>query len=164
MLSEQPSAVVIWGAVCVSLIVTERRQRLYDLPLYVVDHVPRPLFWRVPQDRQELGKWGEWMALRHLRGLGWDILARNWRSGRGEIDLIAYHKKELVLVEVKTRRGNPNQPLPETNVGSRKVRKLEQLAHDFTVRYEIQPCPWRFDVIAIQTVDFREYELFHFSL
>ena len=36
--------------------------------------------------------------------LGWEVLARNWRRGRLEVDLVARDGMDLVLVEVKTRR------------------------------------------------------------
>ncbi len=36
----------------------------------------------------ELGRWGEWIGLKHLRKLGWDIVARNWKSFQGEVDLM----------------------------------------------------------------------------
>jgi len=59
--------------------------------------------------KDELGSRGEDIAARELLGLGWSVLARNWRprpgrgSARGEIDIVAVDGDELVIVEVKTR-------------------------------------------------------------
>jgi putative endonuclease len=59
--------------------------------------------------KDELGAHGEEIATRELLGLGWSVLARNWRPApgrgqpRGEIDIVARDGTELVIVEVKTR-------------------------------------------------------------
>jgi putative endonuclease len=59
--------------------------------------------------KDELGSRGEEIATRELLGLGWSVLARNWRprpgrgAVRGEIDIVAADGDELVIVEVKTR-------------------------------------------------------------
>jgi len=109
----------------------------------------------------ELGRWGEWIALKHLRKLGWDIVARNWKSFQGEVDLIAYDGPFLVFVEVKTRRGPTSRP-GEESVDWKKERKLDELAFDFLVCHEISKTPVRLDVIAVETKDLREFVLRHY--
>ncbi len=109
-----------------------------------------------------LGEWGEWIALRHLRRLGWDVIARNWKGRTGEVDLIAYDGPWLVLVEVKTRR-LPTRLPPEVNVDSRKERKLERLAYEFTSRHELSGVAIRFDVIGVETPDQLQYCLRHYT-
>ena len=54
----------------------------------------------------ELGRWGEELAARHLERQGFKILFRDWRCGHRDLDLIAQKEDEdlLVVVEVKTRR------------------------------------------------------------
>ncbi|MCA1757183.1 MAG: YraN family protein [Bacteroidales bacterium] len=54
-------------------------------------------------DSHILGKRGEMMAANYLTGKGYSILARNWRSGKKEIDIIAAIDNIIVFVEVKTR-------------------------------------------------------------
>ena len=54
--------------------------------------------------RRELGRRGEQLAGRHLRRLGFSVLARNVRTRHGEIDLIVFDGESLVFVEVKALR------------------------------------------------------------
>ena len=51
-----------------------------------------------------LGRWGEALAADHLRRAGYQLLAANWRSRFGEIDLIAADREYLCFVEVKLRK------------------------------------------------------------
>lgn len=78
-------------------------------------------------DKDVLGRAGEDRAAEHYRQLGFDILARNWRTRTGEIDLVAASARDLVVVEVKTRRstafGHPFEAVDE-----RKRRRLWRLA------------------------------------
>ena len=54
--------------------------------------------------RKTLGDWGEQVASTYLETQGYEILARNYHSRHGELDLIATkNKKRLYLIEVKTR-------------------------------------------------------------
>ncbi len=112
-------------------------------------------------DTRRLGRWGEWLSLRHLRKLGWDIVARNWTTRRGEIDIIALDGQFLVFVEVKTRMQSEGSPPPEEAIDLRKTRKLEDLAMEFLRRYELADQPVRFDLIAVETQDLRSFELRH---
>ena len=60
------------------------------------------------QATNRLGRIGEDLAARHLEGLGYRIVERNWRAAaadvRGEVDIIAVHGRTLVFCEVKSRR------------------------------------------------------------
>jgi putative endonuclease len=58
-----------------------------------------------PRDhRRALGRYGEKLALDHLRACGFTVLARNYRTRRGEIDLIAFNGVTLIFVQVKTKQ------------------------------------------------------------
>lgn len=59
--------------------------------------------WNRLRPGAPLGRLGERVAARHLKGHGLKILARNVRVGHGEIDLIAREGSTLVFVEVKSR-------------------------------------------------------------
>lgn len=62
----------------------------------------RPSGRRVAAERR--GREGEWLAERHLAGLGWEVLARRVRTPLGEVDLIARDGDAVVFVEVKWRK------------------------------------------------------------
>jgi putative endonuclease len=67
--------------------------------------------------RRRLGSAGEELAAEHLRSLGYQVVDRNFRCRRGEIDLVCRRGSEVALVEVKTRagasRGAPVEALDE---------------------------------------------------
>jgi putative endonuclease len=54
--------------------------------------------------RRALGRHGEKLAVEHLLTRGFSLLARNYRTRRGEIDLIAFDGRTLIFVEVKTQQ------------------------------------------------------------
>jgi putative endonuclease len=71
----------------------------------------------------EFGKAGEEMAAEWLHGHGFYLLARNWRSARYEVDIIASRNGILHFVEVKTRHDNLFG-MPEDWVGKKKMNHL----------------------------------------
>lgn len=100
-----------------------------------------------------IGARGEELATRHLRGLGWAIIDRNWRpSGqglRGELDIVALDGDTVVFVEVKTRRGcGTGGPL--VAVTARKHQQLRRLAGAWLAQADAYVASVRFDVIGIQ--------------
>lgn len=123
----------------------------------------RPWGFQFSGSRAEVGRWGEWVALKYLRREGWDILARNWRSPLGEVDLIAYDGPMLVFVEVRTRL-HPGPYRPEESLDAEKEVRLERLAGDFKRRHELTDETARLDLIAIETDDLRSFELRHYHL
>lgn len=74
-----------------------------------------------------LGRHGEDAAARLLTSEGLTLVARNWRCGEGELDLVAVDGADLVIVEVKTRSSELyGHPLEA--VDGRKRRRLLRLA------------------------------------
>ena len=71
----------------------------------------------------ELGKLSEELAEDFLIGRDFNILHRNWRHGRCEIDIIALKKEVLHFVEVKTRASNV-YGFPEEHVTRKKIQSL----------------------------------------
>jgi putative endonuclease len=93
----------------------------------------------------ETGKQGETIAERYLLEKGWRIAERNYRAGRGEVDLIAWpHDRLLVFVEVKTRNSD-HFGGPEEAVTLKKQDRLartagyymEQIGYDWEIRFDI---------------------------
>lgn len=99
--------------------------------------------------RKQLGRWGEDLAARHLESLGYTIIARNWRYGRGEIDLVAQAGQLLIFAEVKTRRGR-DLGTPEEGVTPAKARQLLQLAQAYLFKNNLTDIEWRVDMVAVE--------------
>ncbi len=103
--------------------------------------------------RKSLGQEGESAAAQYLRKNGFEILATNYRNPKGlqlgEIDIVAKNKNRIVFVEVKTRRGSPENTFPEENLTPGKLRKVERIAIHYLQSNGLQDEPYQFDAITI---------------
>ena len=95
----------------------------------------------------DFGKQGEEIAVKYLMDKGYEILERNWRNRHQEIDIIAKDGKELVIVEVKTRKSN-NYGEPDLAVTKQKQRLLIDAANAYIYRYNLD-IDTRFDIVSI---------------
>lgn len=95
-----------------------------------------------------VGAWGEKIANAHLLGLGYEIIAVNYRTPFGEVDIIARDVSTLVFVEVKTRTSN-SLGNPEGSINPRKQQHMLNSAQYYLANLD-SPCDeWRVDVVAI---------------
>lgn len=97
----------------------------------------------------DLGKWGEEMAVQHLREQGYTILDRDWRFGHRDLDIVARTPDGIVVVfvEVKTRTSDVVSS-PHDAVDARKIKSLGAAANAYVKEFQI----WdelRFDIISI---------------
>ena len=99
-------------------------------------------------DHLRLGAWGERVAARHLTRCGYRIVARNYRAGGAEIDIIALDGDTLVFVEVKTRRTRDSGEAAEA-VNSRKREQIKRAAALFVQREGTGERALRFDVLTV---------------
>jgi putative endonuclease len=98
------------------------------------------------------GRAGERAARLHLQRHGLRFLTANFRSKRGEIDLIFRDGDCLVFVEVKTRsREDWTRPAPAVN--DRKRRLLSQTALDYLRRIHQPAVQIRFDIVEVLLQD-----------
>ncbi len=95
----------------------------------------------------QLGQKGEISAKDYLLKLGYDILETNWRFSRKEIDIIALDRKQLVVVEVKTRAGS-FYGNPQEFVSKSKQKHLIRAADAYLEQNHFD-LEVRFDIIAI---------------
>jgi putative endonuclease len=104
-----------------------------------------------------LGQRGEDAAWFHLRGLGYTVVARRWRTERlaGDLDLVAWDGPTLVLFEVKTRTAASREAAfapAETAVDPHKQRILRKMASAYLRQF---PSPTRasiavrFDILSV---------------
>jgi putative endonuclease len=98
--------------------------------------------------KDALGRYGEELAVAHLRRQGLTIVARNWRCPAGELDVIARDGNALVICEVKTRRSLA-YGAPIEAVSPRKLRRLRELALRWLDEQQVHVPEIRFDVIGI---------------
>ncbi|MEQ8581811.1 MAG: YraN family protein [Marinoscillum sp.] len=99
-------------------------------------------------DTKNKGKYGEDLAVSYLRKKGFEIVERNYRFRKGEIDLITLLNNEvLVFIEVKLRKGDAYGD-PETFVSRKQERLIIQAAEDYIFAINWQK-DIRFDIISI---------------
>ena len=99
--------------------------------------------------RRQRGEQGEQLAVAYLQGQGYRIQEQNYRSRRGEVDIIAWDGSTLVFVEVKTK-GQSAFGSPQEMVGQRKQRTLVHVAMAYVQQHRIRQTALRFDVVAIR--------------
>jgi putative endonuclease len=105
--------------------------------------------------RRTHGELGERIAEEHLSHRGYTIVARNFRTRYGELDLIAAGEDALVFCEVKTRitgtRRGPDGPLDA--IGQRKRDRLRRMAGQWLAENAGESRPrvrdLRFDAIGV---------------
>lgn len=106
------------------------------------------------------GELGERAARKYLKRQGLKFLAANFRSARGEIDLVFRDGDCLVFVEVKTR-SSENWVRPAAAVNARKRRLLSQTALDYLRLLDNPPVKIRFDIVEVLLEQGRVREVRH---
>ena len=102
----------------------------------------------MPTPRTKLGSWGEEQARRFLQDTGYNILATNYRSSYGEVDIVALDGKELVFVEVRTRSSR-NFGTPEESLSKAKVKRLVNTCQDYMQHTAKEDADWRVDLVCL---------------
>lgn len=108
------------------------------------------------------GRWGEALAARHLRALGFTVLDVGWRPPepelRGDLDLVARRADLLVFCEVKARRDASRFGGAVAAVNATKQQRVRTLAASWLRQRRPGDVDVRFDVIAIDGVRLTHYE------
>jgi putative endonuclease len=93
------------------------------------------------------GRTGEWLAALRLMAAGYRIVARNYRSPVGEIDLIAVRGRTLVFVEVKHRA---DREAAAFAILPRQQARIRRAAEAFlAARPELATFSLRFDAMLL---------------
>ena len=103
---------------------------------------------QVFMSNQSFGKQGENAAAEYLKNLGYKILARNFRTRWGEIDIVARDEDCLVFAEVKTR-ADESFGAPEAAVTRTKQEHLVKAAQIYLSQTHQGHAMWRIDVLAL---------------
>jgi putative endonuclease len=96
----------------------------------------------------ELGKIGEDIATIYLQDIGYEILGRNWRFKRVELDIIAQKDSTLVFCEVKTRRSN-SHGIPSDAITPIKLQHIRTAALHWLSNHQSRHQGIRFDAISV---------------
>jgi putative endonuclease len=112
---------------------------------------------------KKTGDEGEDLAVELLESKGYSIVKRNYRYGKGEIDIIAKDPEEegLIFIEVKSRK-NLEFGSPEEAITKNKIKQLKRIAELYLYENEIKEILCRFDVIAILMLPGKKPQIEHF--
>jgi putative endonuclease len=99
-------------------------------------------------DKIKTGNKGENLAAEFLRKKGFEVVAKNWRFKRAEIDLIVKKENWIIFVEVKTRSSSSFGE-PEEFVDDQKISKIFEAAEEY-----VYSTDWhghiRFDIVSVK--------------
>ncbi|PIZ95611.1 MAG: YraN family protein [Candidatus Magasanikbacteria bacterium CG_4_10_14_0_2_um_filter_37_12] len=119
--------------------------------------------------KQEIGKWGEEQAALFLIEHGYVIADRNFQIRAGEIDIIAWHKKEhfgktLCFVEVKTR--SYGEGSAERATGKSKIKKMFTTAkvYCFKNNIDMDNTPIQFEQVSVYIRSNGASEIKHYEI
>jgi putative endonuclease len=117
---------------------------------------------RNPWWRRWFGNRSERAAARFLKRQGYRILARNYFSRHGELDLVAIDSGCVFFVEVRST-GTSNLTKTAASVDLVKQRRLTNLALHFLKKQRLLHCPARFDVLILSwPADQKEPAISHY--
>jgi putative endonuclease len=112
------------------------------------------------QAKDLLGQQGEQLAADFLAGAGLEILERNWRCNRGEIDIVALDGRTLVICEVKTR-SDVVFGTPLESITRQKAARLRGLAVDWVKAHGAFFEEIRIDVVGVLRAASGEFTIQH---
>jgi putative endonuclease len=124
------------------------------------EKIKERLAGKVRPEHLRRGDLGERAAEKHLKGLGLKFLARNFRSARGEIDLVFREADCLVFIEVKTRSPS-DWSRPADAVDARKKKLLSQTGLDYLKLLKNPEVKFRFDIVEVLLKDGEVREVRH---
>ncbi len=103
-----------------------------------------------------IGRRYEQLAARFFVANGFEILERNWRAGRKEVDLIVKKDRVVVFVEVKAARsGKFGHPAEKVN--QKKQENLILVARQYLMEKSISGVDLRFDVVTFVDGELEHY-------
>lgn len=94
--------------------------------------------------------WSEEQAKSYLLSRGYRLLAENYLTRGGELDLVVQEGEVIVFVEVRQRRSSRYGSAAES-IGAQKIARLRRTAlHYLATRYGRDDLPVRFDAVVIE--------------
>ena len=102
--------------------------------------------------RHELGRLAEEAVAQHLEQLGYQLIARNVRVGRLELDVIAARGRTIVFCEVRARSSDAVMD-PAESIDRAKVAKVRRAAAEWLRAQEVHFQEIRFDAASVLLAD-----------
>lgn len=104
---------------------------------------------------RSVGNSAESFAVKHLNGIGYQVIDRNYQIRGGEIDIVAKDKETLVFVEVKARWSH-KFGLPVESLTPWKIKALLKTALFYTQKINWGDRPYRIDSLLLDFTQSRE--------
>ena len=104
----------------------------------------------MPSPKGRLGARGEEIARQHLVAKGYKVLATNFRSQWGEVDIVAHDGGCLVFVEVRTRQSVDKFGTPQESITAQKRDRLIATAETYLQDLPSPPQDWRIDLVSVR--------------
>ena len=130
------------------------------MPVPIWEHITSLFQRKELPEHLRRGQLGERAAKKHLQRAGLKFLTANFKSARGEIDLVFRDGDCLVFVEVKAR-SSENWTRPAAAVDARKRRLLSQTALDYLKLLKHPKVKLRFDIVEVLLKDGEVSEVRH---
>ena len=122
-----------------------------DLAQFIGDRLSRYESTPSPplQTAAEIGNYGERVAASFVQRRGYKVLTRNYKTTRGEIDLVCRHGNVLVFIEVKTRSAD-GTVRPAESIDAGKEEALRHAADRYLELLDRDDVIYRFDAVEVQ--------------
>ena len=121
--------------------------------------IKRLLFGKNKSNAWLRGMRGESKARKFLKKKGLRIVAKNWRAGRGEVDVICLDSEVLVFVEIRSR----SETASVTGYHSVGLKKKKILKKTCLAYLDGLACSYRFDIVDVVLSDEKEDEVYHYE-
>jgi len=109
------------------------------------------MLFRHKTEAEKIGAAGESAAAKYLsQKRGMKILARNWRAGKDELDIVARDGECVVFVEVKTRSETAQVDGYYSAISKKKAAAVRNCSRAYLARMAQKPNNWRFDIIEVR--------------
>ena len=107
------------------------------------------IIWSLFRNESELlAVRGEKAAAKEYKQMGFQIIAKNWRWKRNEVDLICRKDKLIAFVEVKSR-SSVRFGLPQTFLKKEQKHRIKITAKTYIAKYGLHDCIYRFDLVEV---------------
>ncbi len=107
--------------------------------------------------KRGVGEQGEKQAAEFLKKLGYEVVAQNFYTQLGEVDLVCRDDEQLVFVEVKLRNSNKYGSALEA-LTPKKLGRVVRASEEWLRKNNLENSDWRIDLITIESGKIEHYQ------